>query len=297
VLTTSLVACSSSNACPAGAATPEAVKAMFSLSRSTFKDYGIRYLNPLVDLSDRAVFSYQMFECWKDVLGLDLEENARAIAVAYGAQSAFENGLRHDSQEILDRLEREGGIGLVLLGRPYHNDPGLNQGILEMLQQLGYPILSQSFLPLNWDLLDRLFGEDVYFGIIPSPLAISDVWKISTSASTNHKLWAAKFAARHPNLIPVELSNFKCGHDAFISRVIEQIVESAGKPYFCFRDLDENKPLASLRIRIETMHHFLKHYADRLAETTGPVRIAQSPAQKNTGVHDSIPGADGLAIG
>jgi len=97
-----------------------------------------------------------------------------------------------------------------------------------------------------------------------SPLNISDVWKNSTSANTNHKIWAAKFAARHPNLIPVELSNFKCGHDAFVSGVIEQIIESAGKPYFCFRDLDENKPLASLRIRIETMHYFLKQYTRQL---------------------------------
>lgn len=54
-----------------------------------------------------------------------------------------------------------------------------------------------------------------------APLDISDVWKHTFSASSNYKLWAAKFVARHPSLIPVELSNFKCGHDAFISRVID----------------------------------------------------------------------------
>ncbi len=118
----------------------------------------------------------------------------------------------------------------------------LNQGILDAFQDLGYPVLSQSYLPLDSDLLDRLFGDEVGKGIIESPLDISDVWKNSSSANTNHKIWAAKFAARHPNLIPVELSNFKCGHDAFVSGVIEHIVESSGKPYFCFRDLDENKP-------------------------------------------------------
>jgi predicted nucleotide-binding protein (sugar kinase/HSP70/actin superfamily) len=47
------------------------------------------------------------------------------------------------------------------------------------------------------------------------------------------------------------LSNFKCGHDAFVSNVIEQISHCSGKPHFFFRDLDENKPQASFRIRIE----------------------------------------------
>jgi predicted nucleotide-binding protein (sugar kinase/HSP70/actin superfamily) len=205
-----------------------------------------------------------MFECWKDIFGLDWQENARAVASAYAAQQSFEDQLRKDSRQLLDKIERDGQIGLVLLGRPYHHDPGLNQGILDSLQQLGYPIFSQTYLPLDADLLERLFGEEVARGLVPSALSVADVWKHSNSASTNHKLWAAKFAARHPNLIPVELSNFKCGHDAFISRVIEQITECAGKPHFCFRDLDENKPAASLRIRIETIDYFLRQYRKQL---------------------------------
>ena len=28
------------------------------------------------------------------------------------------------------------------------------------------------------------------------------------------KVWAAKFAARHPNVAVLDLSSFKCGHDA-----------------------------------------------------------------------------------
>lgn len=153
-----------------------------------------------------------------------------------------------------------------MLGRPYHHDPGLNQGILEEIGRLGYPIFSQSLLPLDNDLLDRLFGREIKAGHIQSPLDIADVWKNTFSASSNHKIWAAKFVARHPNLVSVELSNFKCGHDAFISRTIEQIIEQSGKPHFSFRDLDENRPLASIRIRVETMHYFLKNYRKRLQE-------------------------------
>jgi predicted nucleotide-binding protein (sugar kinase/HSP70/actin superfamily) len=207
-----------------------------------------------------------MFDCWCDILGMNWAENSVAIDAALRSQQEFEATMRTRSREVLDGLERENRVGLVLLGRPYHHDPGLNQGILNAFQDRGYPVLSQSYLPLDSDLLDRLFGDELARGVIQSPLEISDVWKNSNSANTNQKIWAAKFAARHPNLIPVELSNFKCGHDAFVSGVIERIVECSGKPYFCFRDLDENKPLASLNIRIETMDHFLKQYASRLAD-------------------------------
>jgi len=76
------------------------------------------------------------------------------------------------------------------------------------------PCVSQTTLPLDQDLLDRLFGEEVREGIIEDPLDVSDVWKHTFSANSSLKIWAAKFTARHPNLIAVELSNFKCGHDA-----------------------------------------------------------------------------------
>ena len=99
-------------------------------------------------------------------------------------------------------------------------------------------------------------------GIITHPLDISDVWKNRYSTSTNHKVWAAKFTARHPNLVALEVSSFKCGHDAPIYGVIEGIIEQSGTPYFCFKDLDENKPTGSIRIRVETIDYFLRRYRE-----------------------------------
>lgn len=269
VLTTPLKGCSGSCACPSGAATPEAVKADFSRTTDWFREAGVRYVNPVLDLADRDLFKYQMFSCWKELLGLSWQENSRAVDIAYSCWEAFEANFRQRARSTLSELEHSGNIGLVMLGRPYHHDPGLNQGILDELQRLGYPIFSQSLLPLDPYLLDHLFGAEVAAHQILSPLDISDVWKHTFSASSNHKLWAAKFVARHPNLISVELSNFKCGHDAFISRIIEQIIEQSGKPHFSFRDLDENRPLASIRIRIETMDYFLRHYRDQLHKNPG----------------------------
>jgi predicted CoA-substrate-specific enzyme activase len=278
LLATPLQHCLDSNACPSGSATPEAVKAAFYRKVNWFQKAGVRYLNPVLDLTDRDLFKYQMFECWKDLLDLDWDENARAIDAAFAAFANFEDEFRHQARQTLDELERTGQIGLVMLGRPYHHDPGLNQGILEELHRLGYPIFSQGFLPLDADLLDRLFGPDIEAGLIRSPLDISDVWKNTFSTNSNHKIWAAKFVARHPNLISVELSNFKCGHDAFIGRLIERIVAESGKPHFSFRDLDENRPLASIRIRVETMHYFLKHYRKQLKQRTPELSRPRPPA-------------------
>ena len=79
-------------------------------------------------------------------------------------------------------------------------------------------------------------------------------------------MWAAKYVARHPNLVALELSNFKCGHDAPIYTVVEEIVEHSGTPYFCFKDIDENKPSGSIKIRVETIAYFLSRYREDLVD-------------------------------
>jgi len=125
---------------------------------------------------------------------------------------------------------------------------------------------------MDADLLERLFGDEVRSGAIRDPLEIQDVWKNSYSANTNQKVWAAKFTARHPNLVALELSSFKCGHDAPIYSVVEGIIEKSGTPYFSFKDIDENKPSGSIRIRVETIHYFLKRYIEDMQK--GPVSAA-----------------------
>jgi predicted nucleotide-binding protein (sugar kinase/HSP70/actin superfamily) len=123
-------------------------------------------------------------------------------------------------------------------------------------------VFTEDCLPIDDDILWKLFGEDVEAGEIDHPLSILDVWKNSYSENTSRKVWAAKYVARHPNLVALELSSFKCGHDAPIYSVVEEIVEHSGTPYFCFKDIDENKPTGSIRIRVETIGYFLKRYRE-----------------------------------
>ena len=262
VLHTPLVNLTGSNACPTVTATPEVVKAAFLKESDIFGENGIVYIDPILNLQDKRICADQMMKAWGPVLGLSREENDRALEAGFKALLDCEAEIRRQARETLDQLEREDRIGIVMLGRVYHHDPGLNHEIMEEFQKLGYPVFSQSTLPLDEDMLDRLFGDEVRAGLITHPLDIQDVWKNRYSTSTNHKVWAAKFTARHPNLVALEVSSFKCGHDAPIYGVIEGIIEQSGTPYFSFKDLDENKPSGSIRIRVETIDYFLRRYRE-----------------------------------
>jgi len=264
VLHSPLVKLVGTNACPTVTATPETAKAAFTKENDVFAEHNVKYLDPILNFADRKLFAYQMLQAWQPILGLSQEENDRAVEVGYQCLKDYEASIRRRARQVLDQLEAEDRIGIVMLGRPYHHDPGLNHEIMEEFQKLGYPIFSQNTLPLDEDLLERLFGEEVRAGIISSPLDITDAWKNSYSCSTNNKVWAAKFTARHPNLVALEVSSFKCGHDAPIYGVIEGIIEKSGTPYFCFKDLDENKPAGSIRIRVETIDYFLRRYRDEI---------------------------------
>jgi predicted CoA-substrate-specific enzyme activase len=266
VLHSHLVNLTGSNACPTVTATPETVKAAFTKESDIFSEHGISYMDPILNLQDEKLCADQMFKAWGPVFGLSREENERAVAAGFKSLRECEAEIRRQARETLDQLEREDRIGIVMLGRVYHHDPGLNHEIMEEFQKLGYPVFSQSTLPLDEDLLDRLFGEEVRAGLITHPLDISDVWKNRYSTSTNHKVWAAKFTARHPNLVALEVSSFKCGHDAPIYGVIEGIIEQSGTPYFSFKDLDENKPSGSIRIRVETIDYFLRRYREDIVK-------------------------------
>jgi len=153
-----------------------------------------------------------------------------------------------------------------MLGRPYHNDPGLNHSVLEEFQALGYPILSMRSLPRDKEGLKELFAEDLAKGIIEDPMDVTDVWPENYSTNSVQKVWAAKYAARHPNLACLDLSSFKCGHDAPTYGLIDSVIASAGKAYSALHDIDANKPSGSIKIRVKTYAHTLMLLREKLED-------------------------------
>lgn len=151
---------------------------------------------------------------------------------------------------------------------PTINDPGLNHGVLEEFQALGYPILSIRSLPKDPAWLRRFFHDDLERGLVESPLEINDVWPENYSANSVQKVWATKFAARHPNIAVIDLSSFKCGHDAPTYGLIDSIISTAGTPYSALHDIDANKPTGSIKIRIKTYAHTLSMREESLQDLT-----------------------------
>jgi predicted nucleotide-binding protein (sugar kinase/HSP70/actin superfamily) len=88
----------------------------------------------------------------------------------------------------------------------------------------------------------------------------------------------AKYVARHPNLVGLDLSSFKCGHDAPIYTVVEEILENSGTPYFSFKDIDENKPTGSIKLRVETIDYFLRRYRENMLEENKVYKV--EPAEE-----------------
>ena len=198
-----------------------------------------------------------MGELFKELLELTRDENRKAIREGFRALSLYQEELRKLGQKILRKVELENRIAILVLGRPYHNDPGINHGITEELQKRGYPILTIDSLPLKEEFLKKVFKSR-------DPFSISDVWKKSYSENTNRKVWGALYAAGHPNLAILDLSSFRCGHDAPIYSLIEEIAERSGTPYFTFHEIDENRPSGSIKIRVETIDYFLTEYRNRV---------------------------------
>ena len=263
-LPSELVNCVDHRACPTVVTTPEAVKAAFTKEVDLFAEMGVEFLDSFLNPGDPKLLERQLFLAFREHLGLTMREHRRALTEGYAALKRFAADQRQRGAAVLRRLEAEERIGIVLLGRPYHNDPGINHGILEEFQKLGYPILSQAALPLAAEILAGLFGEELADGRMEHPLSIADVWPNSYSENTSFKVFAAKYVARHPNLVALELSNFKCGHDAPVYALVESIIEASGTPSFSFKDIDENKPSGSIRIRVETIDYFLRHHREAL---------------------------------
>ncbi len=265
-LPTDLFGTVASKACPTASGTSESAKAAFIKEEDLFAKHGIRYVNPFLSLRDPALLANQLYREFGAMLELREDENAEAVRHGLEALTRFNSSLQTQARGILDTLEAENRLGIVVLARPYHNDPGINHEILDEFQKLGYPVFSQDSLPTDAATLERVFGADVRAGRIRHPMDIDDVWKNSYSENTSRKVWAAKFVARHPNLVALELSSFKCGHDAPIYTLVQEIVECSGTPYFAFKDIDENKPTGSIKIRVETIGYFLKRYREMMVE-------------------------------
>ena len=245
-----------SHACPTVTATPLSVKAILTKEEDIFKKLEIEFVDPILHFDDEELLEWELFNAFKEALNLTKGENKDAVKEGFKALDSYLNYLRKEGEKILRRLEAEGRMGILVLARPYHNDPGINHGITKELQKRGYPILTIDSLPIKEEFLKKVFkGRD--------PFKIKELWPKAYSENTNKKVWGALYGSFHPNLALLDLSSFRCGHDAPIYSLIEEIARNTNTPYFTFHEIDENRPSGSIKIRVETIDYFLKQRIKR----------------------------------
>lgn len=257
---------SDSASCPIVAGTPNVIKAAFTKETDFFAERGITYLDPAVTFTEKNLLKKQLFEALKDVLRITEDESDFAVEEAWKAMEIFDREMQEKGKEILEAVERENKLAILMIGRPYHSDPGLNHSVLEEFQVLGYPILSMRSLPKDEEWLRRFFKDDIESGRVESALEVTDVWPENFSSNSVQKVWAAKFAARHPHVAVLDLSSFKCGHDAPTYGLIDSVISAAGMPYSALHDIDANKPGGSIKIRVKTYAHSLGLHEERLED-------------------------------
>jgi len=250
--------------CPRVMAGPENIKAGFRKERDIFGENGIQYISPFVCLAERDILPKQLYEPLKEVLDLDYQETVRAVGAGLDALETFTRKMRDHGRGILSWCAQNERPCVLVLARPYHMDPGIGHEIEGHLQAYGYPILWVQYFPIDDDLMQWMFGQEIASGRIQSPFDISDVWTSSYSSNTNEIMWGAKVGARCPWITcVVRMSSYECGMDQPTYTPVQKIVEATGTLFFKFGDLDATKPTGSINIRIETIVHYAeKHSRD-----------------------------------
>ncbi|MDO3679705.1 BadF/BadG/BcrA/BcrD ATPase family protein [Paenibacillus ehimensis] len=255
-----------SASCPIVAGAPNVIKAAFTKEVNFFETRGVVYLDPAVTFTEPNMMKKQLYEAFAEHLQMTEDESDFAAEQGLRAMELFDEEMQEKGKSILEQVERENRLAILMIGRPYHSDPGLNHGVLEEFQVLGYPILSMRSIPKDEAWLNRFFKNDLQSGRVNCALEVTDVWPENFSSNSVQKVWAAKFAARHPNVAVLDLSSFKCGHDAPTYGLIDSIISAAGTPFSALHDIDANKPSGSIKIRVKTYAHSLGLHEERLQD-------------------------------
>ena len=246
---------------------PENIKAGFMKERDVFAENDIVYASPFVSLGDRDMVTEQLYSSLKNIFELDAEETEHAVQAGFKALDNFTARARQHSRDILTWCAKNQKPCILVLARPYHMDTGIGHEIEAELQAHGYPVLWLQYLPGDEDLMNWLFEGDLREGRIKSPFDITDVWTSSYSSNTNEIMWGAKFAARSPWVTcVVRLSSYECGMDQPTYTPTQKIVEATGTLFFKFGDLDSTKPSGSIKIRVETIVHYMAKYSREIIQ-------------------------------
>ena len=111
--------------------------------------------------------------------------------------------------EALAWIEEHDAHGIVLAGRPYHNDPEINHAIPELVNSFGFAVLTE---------------DSVAHKVTPErPIRVVDQWMYHSRLYR-----AARFVAQRHDLDLIQLFSFGCGLDALPPAEVQENLEKSG---------------------------------------------------------------------
>ena len=260
--------------CPIVASYAEALR----LNIDELRESSTQFLNPWLPYDKKEHLKkrlmVELIEAHPELMGEGVaaptqEEVNAAVDAAWAEDEAFKRDMRVKGTETLKWMEETGTHGIVLAGRPYHNDPEINHAIPELLTSFGLAVLTEDSI--------------AHLGTLERPIRLVDQWMYHTRLYA-----AAKVATERRDLDLIQLNSFGCGLDALTTDQVQEILESAGKVYTVLK-IDEVSNLGAARIRVRSLLAALKDQADEEAERTA--KPASCPACDIEISPDAVPDA------
>jgi predicted CoA-substrate-specific enzyme activase len=214
--------------CPIVTSYSEVIKA----NMEVLEEKHINFMNPFLPYYDKKRLAERLYEELKG-FGLSAAEVKEAVDKAWEEDKKFKADIRKKGEEVLAQLEKTGGKGIVLAGRPYHIDPEINHGIPNLITEFGMAVLTE-------DSVSHLAGA-------ARPLRVVDQWMYHTRLYA-----AATFVGTRDDLELVQLNSFGCGLDAVTTDQVQEILHAAGKIYTVLK-IDEISNLGAARIRLRSL--------------------------------------------
>ncbi len=214
--------------CPIVTSYPEVIRN----NLENIRDKNIDFISPFLPLDDMDALAEKLCVTFKR-FGVTEDECVRAVSAGNKEYERYKLDILEKGREVIADLERTGKKGIVLSGRPYHNDPEIHHGIPEMINSLGLAVLSEDSV--------------AEAGRLQRPIRVVDQWMYHTRLYE-----AAAYVATNDALELVQLTSFGCGLDAVTSDQVQEILESQGKLYTLLK-IDEVSNLGAARIRMRSL--------------------------------------------
>ncbi len=193
----------------------------------------VKFLFPYLAVNDKKQLARGLYECLKEAFGgFTLSAVEGAVEAGHKAYEDWMADVRAEGAKALAWARQNGRRIMVLAGRPYHVDSGICQGMDQLIESLGFVIVSE-------DCVSNL--------VTPQKVNVLNQWVYHARLYN-----AAKYVGLHDDCQLVQLVSFGCGLDAITTDEVRAILERYGKLYTQIK-IDEINNLGAAKIRLRSL--------------------------------------------